>query len=311
MITRAVQTEKIIALLALQLTPGVGAATINRLAAWLGSAPLGLLGQPPAALARRVPQADALGLAALRACGENEVREARALLRRVRSNGGSVVSSGEALYPGGVARPLGSGAPPLLFLQGAARLLLEEGVGIVGARWPSAQGLRCARQCAQACVGAGFRVVSGAASGIDTEAHQAALEAGGSTVAVLPQGLLTYQAPAFYQRALAQGRLLLVSEFVPSMPWKTHAAVTRNATISALSQFLVVIEAKKTGGSVQTAKHGLAQSKAVYMQPYAGGEAPVKGARPLSGLGCPVSPAALKAVHAHARPPAHEQYALC
>ena len=61
-----------------------------------------------------------------------------------------------------------------------------------------------------------------------------------------------------------------LSEFPPDMGWETHAAVTRNATISAMSRLLCVIEPKKTGGSIRTARCALAQGKLVLVYPAQG-----------------------------------------
>ena len=88
--------------------------------------------------------------------------------------------------------------------------------------------------CAEAFARKGVAIVSGAASGVDTAAHDAALNARATTVATLPQGILSFPIPKRWRHAIESGRLTLVSEFAPNLPWATHAAVTRNRTIAAM-----------------------------------------------------------------------------
>ena len=81
--------------------------------------------------------------------------------------------------------------PPGLFLRGTADedVLREPSVAIVGARSCSSYGRQVARQLARELAGAGLVVVSGMARGVDAEAHRGALEAGGTTIAVLGCGI--------------------------------------------------------------------------------------------------------------------------
>ncbi len=99
---------------------------------------------------------------------------------------------------------------------------------------------------------------------MDAAAHGAALAAGGATVIVLPQGALSYEKPSAYGEAMRAGRVLLLSEFVPDLPWCTHAAVQRNATISVLSDGLCVIAPAKQGGSIRTARCAIERAKPVF-----------------------------------------------
>ncbi len=166
-------------------------------------------------------------------------------------------------YPNRLRTSLGSSAPVLLFVQGNAGLLHGDAVAIVGARLVSRRGAKLADSCATAFARQRVTVVSGAAHGVDTAAHRAAVRADGPTVAVLPQGLFTYHAPRFLRKAVEAGRGVLVSEFLPDASWAAHAAVVRNATISGLSRMVCVFEPKKRGGSIRTARAGLDQGKRV------------------------------------------------
>lgn len=167
-------------------------------------------------------------------------------------------------YPELLSRYLGDAAPALVWCAGDLALLHAYGAGIVGTRAPSRTGEAIAADCARLFVEEGVCVVSGGADGIDTAAHRAALDAGGTTVIVLPQGLRTYAFPAYVRDALESNRCALISQFDPELTWQTHAAVTRNATIAALSKLVCVVEPKRMGGSMRTARNAREQGKTVF-----------------------------------------------
>lgn len=256
------------AVMALLCVPGVGALTVRAALAAADSAqePFHKLpGAPAAQLTLRLPVATSAVLAAFAACRASHRAAGSYLVRRLQARGAQAVLWGRPGYPRAVVEALGSAAPPALFLYGKPRLLAGPHWAIVGTRAPSQHGEAAARAVAREAVRLGAGVVSGGASGVDTAAHEACIEAGGTTVVVLPQGLLTYAPPKAIAVALREGRVLLVSEFLPDMPWETHAAITRNATISALGALAVAVEPRKTGGSIRTARLALAQGKPVVL----------------------------------------------
>lgn len=159
---------------------------------------------------------------------------------------------------------LGDAAPALVWCVGNLELLRNYGIGIVGTRTPSHTGETITADCARLFARENICVVSGGADGIDTAAHRASLDAGGSTIVVLPQGIRTYTFPDWVRDAIESDRCALVSQFDPEMNWQTHAAVTRNATIAALSKLVCVIEPKRMGGSMRTAKHAHEQGKPIF-----------------------------------------------
>ncbi len=128
--------------------------------------------------------------------------------------------------------------PPGLFVRGAAELelLARPSVAIVGARACSGYGSSVARSLARDLAAAGLVVVSGLARGIDAEAHRGALEAGGTTVAVLGCGI-DRDYPAAHRelaRRIAETGLI-VSEYAPGVepaPWRFPA---RNRIVAGLS----------------------------------------------------------------------------
>jgi DNA processing protein len=245
------------AILALMLAPGVGRVAVH--SAISAAAQMDV---PMACLMRR-PAAQLAAIApVLAGHGPGCQEQAAALFQDAREQGLVTLTSTEAGYPEALTAALATQAPPLLFLSGNCTLLGAPMCAVVGARVATRQGKRLARACATALAGAGVTVVSGGADGIDSAAHTAALRSGGQTVVVLPQGLLTFPRRRF-AAALESGSVLLLSEFRPDLPWETFAAVTRNATISALAGMVCVTEPKKTGGSIRTARVALDQGKRV------------------------------------------------
>jgi DNA processing protein len=160
-------------------------------------------------------------------------------------------------------------APPLLWTLGT--LLADEGeraVAVVGARAATPLGRSFARTLAADLAAAGLTIVSGLARGIDTAAHEGALEAGGRTVAVLGSGI-----DSIYPREnLALARTIaregaLVSEFPPGTgPWKQNFP-RRNRTIAGWARATVVVEAGERSGALHTARTALEEGRDVMAVP--------------------------------------------
>jgi DNA processing protein len=255
------------AVLALLSSPGVGSVTATQAlttAQRLGVEVSDLLGRPLAELSRLLPAGMERLASAMALCGPKVQAYAARQVAEVRGRGGDVLQIGCQEYPLAVSLALGRGAPPLLFTLGNLALLEDRQVGVVGTRRPTVRGAQCARACARFWCGLDAVVVSGGAVGVDWAAHTAALRWGGQSIVVLPEGILHYAVPRAFERALGEGRLLLLSEFQPYAPWRMHAAVTRNATISGLTELLCAVEPGETGGSLQTMRHSLGQSKPVF-----------------------------------------------
>jgi len=186
--------------------------------------------------------------------------------------------------------------PPGLFLRGAGdeKLLGEPSVAIVGARSCSSYGRQVARELGRELAGAGLVVVSGMARGVDAEAHRGALEAGGTTVAVLGCGI-DRDYPAAHAD-LARGiceRGLVVSEYAPGVepaPWRFPA---RNRIIAGLAAATIIVEARERSGALITADFALDAGREVFAVPgeitsslSAGTNALLRlGATPLTGPG--------------------------
>jgi DNA protecting protein DprA len=253
--------------LALMQAEGVGPATLRQLRAAahaLGCSLSALAGRAASELIRLLPPGFE-GLAVpLAACRPAHVAGARALLGGLQAQGGWVAPSDAPGYPPGLEVLPPTQRPDLLFGFGAPALLHAPAASIAGTRTPSPSSARFACAAAASLARGGFTVVSGGAAGVDTTAHDACLDAGGRTVVVLPCGLLRYRMPAAWAQAVAEGRAAIVSQFAPHAAWSAGAAVTRNATISALGRLTLVVEPHKTGGSVRTARAALEQGRPLY-----------------------------------------------
>jgi DNA processing protein len=233
-------------LLTLSLLPGVSLRAAQELA----------LRQPLAAtLARPDDHGDLLGekarallrSGAARRAAEEELRRAAALPARV-------VGRDEPEYPR-LLRHIYD--PPLvLYIQG--RLVEGEGqhsLAVVGSRAATPAGVALARAMARDLAGAGLTVVSGLARGIDTAAHQGALDAGGRTVAVLGSALdrLYPVENAALARAVRE-RGAVVSEFrLGTSPLPAYFP-RRNRVIAGWGRAVVVVEAAKRSGALVTAR---------------------------------------------------------
>jgi len=160
--------------------------------------------------------------------------------------------------------------PATLWCRGAAplELLARPAVAVVGARACSSYGRSVARSLSRELAAAGVVVVSGMARGVDGEAHRGALEASGSTVAVLGCGI-DRDYPAAHaelaRRICDQG--LIVSEYEPGVepaPWRFPA---RNRIIAGLSRAVVVVEARERSGALITVDFALEQGRDVLAVP--------------------------------------------
>jgi hypothetical protein len=138
-------------------------------------------------------------------------------------------------------------APTVLTAVGATEIGSSPGVAISGSRKAGPSGLAFARQVGRAVARAGEVVVCGLAAGIDREALEGVLEAGGRAIGVAAEGL--FQSRWVRRPEVAKGRLLVVSEFAPEDRWSAGRAMARNRTIAGFSRALVVADCVASGGT--------------------------------------------------------------
>jgi DNA processing protein len=160
--------------------------------------------------------------------------------------------------------------PAGLFLRGEAEpeVLSRPAVAIVGARACSGYGGSVARSLGRELAAAGLVVVSGLARGIDAEAHRGALEAEGTTVAVLGCGIdRDYPAAHAELARRVAGAGLIVSEYAPGVepaPWRFPA---RNRIVAGLCAATAVVEARERSGALITADLALEEGREVFAVP--------------------------------------------
>jgi DNA processing protein len=184
------------------------------------------------------------------------------------SKGGiQILELGTQMYPEYLAAI--DDPPLLLFALGRMDLLREQQLfGIVGARKASNSSINRAFSIARDLSRSGLIIVSGLASGIDYYAHKGALDSGGTTIAVLGNGIdVVYpRANRDMYEAIKKGGLLL-SEFpIGTEPLKYNFP-KRNRIISGLSNGILVVEASAKSGALITAGYALDQGREVMALP--------------------------------------------
>lgn len=243
------------------VVPGLGRSRIPDLINALGSA-------------RAVFEASAATLTATGLCTPRAVqnfisnRDAR-LPQRLdyfcRHNGVQILAYTGTDYPQSLQNL--SDKPLVLYVKGELPQA-NYALAIVGSRRCSEYGVRAAACFAQAMTREGIPIISGGAKGIDTAAHEACLQAGGTTVAVLGCGLdIVYPSEnaRLFARIAEQGAL--VTEYPPGVPPAAANFPARNRIIVGLSQAVLVAEAGKRSGAVITANIAADEGREVYCVP--------------------------------------------
>lgn len=243
------------------VVPGLGRSRIPDLINALGSA-------------RAVFEASAATLTATGLCTPRAVqnfisnRDAR-LPQRLdyfcRHNGVQILAYTGTDYPQSLQNL--SDKPLVLYVKGELPQA-NYALAIVGSRRCTEYGVRAAACFAQAMTREGIPIISGGAKGIDTAAHEACLQTGGVTVAVLGCGLdIVYPSEnaKLFARIAEHGAL--VTEYPPGVPPAAANFPARNRIIVGLSQAVLVAEAGKRSGAVITANIAADEGREVYCVP--------------------------------------------
>ncbi len=159
--------------------------------------------------------------------------------------------------------------PKELFFRGNLDNFGTKSVAIVGSRRPTAYGKEITYQISHALASKGINIISGLAFGVDAIAHQACLDAGGKTIAVLASGVdnITPRNNRGLGEQILAHNGAIISEFKSGhqvLPWHF---LQRNRLVSGLADAVIITSANERSGTLSTAAHALNQGKDVYVLP--------------------------------------------
>jgi DNA processing protein len=176
----------------------------------------------------------------------------------------------QVVSPSGPGYPVGLSEsdlrPPLLFIAGGLQPEDRHAIAVIGTRQPSPGGKQTARLIAQRLVDEGFTVASGLAAGIDTVAHEAALERGGRTLAVVGTGLdhcYPRQNSELQHRIVRHGAV--ISQFWPETRPSRANFPLRNTLMAGLTEASVIVEANAMSGTRIEARAALGMRRTVIL----------------------------------------------
>jgi len=181
----------------------------------------------------------------------------------LKSRGIDILCLEDELYPTLLKKI--SDAPLILCKKGNLKKFSKHAVAIVGTRTPTKEGLAVTRKLATILASEGFVIVSGLAKGIDTAAHEGAIDANGVTIGVLGCDIQTIYPKENIQLAnsiCANGALVSEHPF-DTQPTSVNL-MQRNRIISGISLGTIVIEANENDGAIQTARFAQNQNRRVY-----------------------------------------------
>ncbi len=195
-----------------------------------------------------------------------DLKRAERQLKVASEYGAAIITYEDDAYPANLRQFEYS--PSLLFVLGDGKSE-EKSVAIVGTRKPTSYGLRQAARFAEVVAESGCSVISGGARGIDTQAHVAALRAGGKTIVVLGSGLdrpYPRENRKLFDEIVGSGGAIVTEFPFGTKPYPCNF-LRRNRIISGMADLLVVVEAGRRSGALNTASWAQAQGKEVFALP--------------------------------------------
>lgn len=170
----------------------------------------------------------------------------------------SAVTVLDGIYPTRLRDRLGAAAPPVLYCAGDVSILGVDGIGMVGSRDVSPEGVEATTNVAYCIANSGVPLISGGAKGVDKISMAAAYERGGRVVGVLADALETAIGQRDNRTAMLEGRSCLCTPYRPDARFTAGTAMGRNKIIYGLSRAtLVIASAKGEGGTWSGATEAL------------------------------------------------------
>lgn len=188
------------------------------------------------------------------------------IVAKVKQLGQTVIPYADQRYPALLRE---TSAPPIvLYVEGELTAADKTAIAIVGSRNSSPYGRDVTRMLATELAAAGVTIVSGLARGIDGAAHDAALNAGGRTIAVLAGGLdwiYPSEHKSLAKRTIENGAL--ISEHPPGTRPQPYNFPLRNRIMAGISLGVVIVEARVKSGTLITAKYAVHYNRDVFAVP--------------------------------------------
>lgn len=266
----AAQAAELIALLTLRFTPHLGPRRIEALRTHFGTAQAAL--NAPLAELRTVPALDSRSMAGIGSAKAADL--AHQELQKAEREGVTLLGRGLPGYPPALDA-LGD-PPPVVWVRGSLPELpvTPRSIGIVGTRTASPHAISLTRGIAADLARADVTVISGLARGVDTAAHEAAVDAGGTSIGVLGSAV-NHIYPS--ENVPLARRLTVLSEYPLGTPPAQHHFPMRNRLIAALSSGTLVVEGERKSGSLITATHALECGRTVFAVPGRAGDPRASG----------------------------------
>lgn len=245
----------------LNLVKGIGAVRFKLLTDFFGSAQAAWEAPPDAWLSVGIPQKAVAQFTQVR-----EQVDLEKVMEKAAENGVKILTWVDADYPRRLKEI--DQSPPVLFLKGSINVEDDWSVAVVGTRRVTPYGRQVADEIGRFLAQNGITVVSGLARGVDAIAHQAALQAGGRTFAVLGSGVDVIYPPEHRKLAAEVARQgALISDYPLGTQPDGVNFPPRNRIISGLSLATVVVEAGEKSGALITAEFAVEQGRDVFAVP--------------------------------------------
>lgn len=251
-------------IVALNLLPKIGPVRVRRLLAAFGDKPAAILG----AAKDRLMRVDGIGEETAKILHNwQDHADPLAEIREATERGISIVTQVDDDYPA----PLRDAYDPplLLYVWGKLEARDRHAISIVGSRRATHYGTQATKKLGYQLAQSGFTIISGLARGIDTAAHEAAVAAGGRTIAVLGSGLgkLFPQENLALAEKIANGHGAVVSEFSINTSPDKQTFPMRNRIVAAWARAVLVVECPAWSGSLITANLASEYGKPIFAVP--------------------------------------------